>query len=140
MSAGGTAVPVSGSPACCWCKTIRLRFPSANTTTTSGSFSDAATDSSVAVMAKPPSPHSETTGSAGPVDGPRATEAPIAAGSPKPIADSPLVISACRGAGADHAWPVMSLCDPTSAVTTVPAGAAARVISTTSDGFSAAGS
>ena len=46
------------------------------------------------------------------------------------------MISVSRGANVVHACPVMILCDPTSAVTTVPAGAAARTVSTSSDGFS----
>jgi hypothetical protein len=64
------------------------------------------------------------------------TAAPIAAGRPNPIAESPLVISASRGARAVQACPVMILCEPTSAVTTVPAGAAEHTVATTSDGFS----
>src|SRR5487761_1444309 len=133
MSTRSTAVAVSGYPTAAWCSSILFRLPSENTTSTSPRPSRAATASSVAVMPNPPSPVRHTTG-----PGPD-TAAPIAAGSPNPIAHSPLVISVSLRAYAVPACPAVILCDPTSVVTTVPAGAAERTVVTTSDGFSRPG-
>ena len=62
------------------------------TTTTTGRPSSAAIRISVAVIANPPSPTRAITGRSG-----QESLAAIAAGTPNPIADSPLVISTDRG-------------------------------------------
>src|SRR5690348_5006916 len=82
-------------------------------------------------MAKPPSPTRASTGRPG-----RVSRAAIAAGTPKPMAESPLGINTERGSVACHPCPAMSLCEPTSVARIVPSGAASLAIVTTSDGLS----
>ena len=86
---------------------------------------------SVAAIANPPSPTRAITGRPG-----RVSLAAIAAGTPNPIADSPLGISTERGPAACHTWPAMILCEPTSVVTMASRGAASLAIATTSEGLS----
>ena len=62
----------------------------------------------------------------------RVSFAAIATGTPTPIAESPLVIITKRGSAACHACPAMILCEPTSVVTIVSAGAASLAMVTTS--------
>ena len=62
--------------------------------------------------------------------------AAMAAGSEKPIEESPLVIRVLRVSYVVQPWPTSSLCEPTSLVAMALRGMAARTTSITSVGFS----
>ena len=108
---------------------IRLNHRSSRTTNGIASFSRCAAASSPQVIWKQPSPTMQTTGKSG-----RASFAAIAAGSPKPIDDQPLVIRKVRGACAVHWLAIWCVCAPTSKASTPSRGRTRRTTSIASCG------